>query len=130
VYHSRAGALSASVSLVVLTVAGITLACSGGEDSARQPTTDELPYMVLTQEDLGAAYQGFESSAEGPNEMTNEEVIAQSFDPADDQTDIERFGRETGWASSFTSESASAGREGTYYRGISSLPVQHCRWRS
>ena len=91
--------------LLLATLAAVAVACDGSgapDPTAREISDAELAAMVLPLEELGSAYAGFELDVLQSGVVSNEDVIGDAFDEEDEEGDIERYGRVTGHAESYS----------------------------
>ena len=69
------------------------LACGGGGDGIGE---DDLETLVLGTGEVGERYTGWSFDPAGSGELPNQRVVEESFDPADEAGDVERFSRRAG----------------------------------
>jgi hypothetical protein len=90
------------LAVLVLTV-GYSAACAtGGNRAVANVTVEQLPQMILTLEQLGPGYTGFDAD-EDNGERDNEKTIASGANPDEERALVEKFGRITGYAGSYSS---------------------------
>ena len=90
---------------LLATLAAVAIACDGNgvpDPTARDISDAELAAMVLPLEELGSAYADFERDDDS-GFQSNEDKIDDAFDEEDEEGDVERYGRVTGYEESYTS---------------------------
>ena len=89
--------------LLLATLAALAVACDGGapDPTAREISAAELAAMVLPLDELGSAYAGFERDDDS-GFVSNEDRIDEAIDREDEEGDLERYGRVTGYLESYS----------------------------
>jgi hypothetical protein len=103
--------------LALLVLIGIySVACAGGVNREIAITAEQLPRMVLTLEQLGSEYVDFEEDDDN-GEDDNESTIANATNQDEARKFVEKWGRITGYTTSYTSNSRILGGPGAWSVG-------------
>ena len=104
----------------------VAVACNGGDGQSdltdREVTDEQLSLMALPHSELGSDYADFELDEDESGLNSNEQAIADAFDPENEAADVERFGRLNGYGQQYSSFQAMLDGEGVFLVGV--LPAR------
>jgi hypothetical protein len=95
----------------------VAVACGGGgpvDLTDRDITDEELALMVLPQSELGPDYADFQRDEDQSGLKSNEQTIKDAFDPEDESSDVDQFGRLNGYGDEYSSLEALTDGQGVF----------------